>query len=847
MTLTTLQKTIRSIRLLHVVLVVLLFSFFACSPTKYLKKDEHLLVKSEIVVVDDKKVLQYYPEDYIRQKPNKKILGVALYARIYNLTDPAELEKREKKWKPKEEERNRRRLEKDKEPKEKFRFRRYWRKIGEAPVVFDRLQMRKSSKQITTLLKNKGYFNAKTTDSVAFTEKTASVRYKIKTGKPYTIRNYTDSIEDPVVDSLLTSYFKEKTQIKKGELVNVDYFGTEREKINEIMLENGYYRFAKEYIFFRVDTFVGNNQADVKILIKSPVETDEYGQYKKVPHKKYYFNNITIYPDYEPQAVIQKKKREEITYDTVPGDNGITFLVAKKRKHTKAVLTRGVTIATDSLYRASKAKGSFTYYSSLSNFRLINFDFREKESNNALGDTGKNYLYPHIKLTPQTPQSFTVELEGNTTSGRYGMAANLLYRHLNLFGGAEIFDVKGSVELNNQEKSANDDSYFSDKEWGVTTSIRFPNLLMPFSSRNFYLKYFPKTAFSLGYNFRYNSNYRRSIFSSSYGYDWRASEKSTHLLNVIEFSSVKISNIDSLYLVRSDSLGQFEEKYDHLILGSSYTITYNTQKATKSKNFHYIMLRIEPAGNLLNVIHSLSNSPKLGFGEYKRNVEAVRLGLAPDDSVVNTRVDELNEEKPQFNTLFNLPYAQYLKTELDFRYYQLLNSKNEIVYRINPGVIIPYGNSFYSPQEKRFFLGGASSMRAWQARQLGPGSFNNTIGIYQYGDVKLEMNLEYRFKMFWMFEGALFVDAGNIWSLAYNKQDEAEEKKFNFNRFYKEIAIGSGIGLRMDFDFFVFRFDFGYKVFDPTVIETKDTKRWFNWNKKLKENLSFSFGIGYPF
>jgi hypothetical protein len=566
--------------------------------------------------------------------------------------------------------------------------------------------MRKSSQQITTLLKNKGYYNAKTTDSVAFKGKTASVKYKVTAGKPYRIRNYTDSIEDSEVAKLLKSYLEKKSQIREGKRVDVDYFGTEREKINEIMLENGYYRFAKEYIFFQVDTFVGNNQADVKILIKSPVETDEYGQKKTVSHKKYYFNDMIIYPDHEPKSVIKKNQQEEINYDSVPGDNGVTFLIAKKNKYTKAVLTRGVTIETDSIYRTSKAKGSFSYYNSLSNFRLINFDFREKENNNAFGDTGRNYLYPHIKLTPQTPQSFTVELEGNTTSGKYGAGSSLLYRHLNVFGGAELLDLKFNVELNNQEQGTTTDSsrIFSDTEFGVNASIRFPNLLMPFSSRSFYLKYYPKTAFSLGYNFRYNSNYRRSIFSSSFGYDWRASEKSTHLLNVGEFSSVKMSRIDSLYLVRLDSLGQFQEKYDHLILGSSYTITYNTQKITKSRNFHYIMLRIEPAGNLLNLIHNLSNTPKLSYGEYMRGVELAKLPKDIEDAVIESKVDSLNNDRPGFNTLFNLPYAQYFKSEIDFRYYQILNSKNEIVYRINPGVIIPYGNSFYSPQEKRFFF-----------------------------------------------------------------------------------------------------------------------------------------------
>ena len=835
-----------SFRLLHGLLFFSLLFFFACSPTKYLKENEYLLVKSEIKIVDDKKVADYYPEDYIRQKPNKKLLGVPMYVRIYNLVDPAEEAKREAKRKLKEDKINRKRLEKGKETRELNGFGKWLRKIGEEPIVFNKVQMRKSSQQITTLLKNKGYFNAKTIDSVKYKGKTASVKYVIKAGKPYKIRNYKDSIEDPEVPKLLDSHFANKSKIKKGELVDVSYFDEERTKINEIMLENGYYRFAKEYIFFQVDTFVGNNQADVKILIKSPVETDDDGRKKITPHKKYYIRSLKIYPDHEPKAIIQKKKQETINYDTVPGEKGFTFLVAKKNKHTQAVLTRGVTIATDSIYRASKAKGSFTYYSSLSNFRLINFDFREPE--NIIGDTGRNFLDTHIKLTPSTPQSFTIELEGNTTSGRFGTAANLLYRHSNVFRGAEILDVKFSGELNNQEEGFDDNSNFSDKELGVSASIRFPNLLMPFSSRSFYLKYFPKTALSVGYSFRFNSNYRRSIFSSSFGYDWRSGDRYTHSLNVLEFSSVKLTEINPTYLDQLQDNGQFDEKYDHLILGSSYTMTFNSQKVTKSKDFHYIMIRLEPAGNILNLIQGASNAPKLSYGKYMREVEKAKLAKGTSDAIIDLKVDSLNLiNSSSFYTLFNLPYAQYFKTEIDFRYYQILNSKNELVYRINPGIIIPYRNSYYSPQEKRFFLGGASSMRAWPARQIGPGSFKDTVDlgvIYQYGDIKLEMNLEYRFKLFWMIEGALFADAGNIWSLAEN---DAEEKKFDFSRFYKEIALGTGVGLRMDFSFFVFRFDFGVKLYDPSI---KDKSKWLGMDTFSKDKgggITVNFGIGYPF
>lgn len=819
--------------------------FVACSPTKYLKEGEYFL-KEYSVEADNKKVMQYYPEDYVKQKPNKKIqfLNIYPYASIYNIVDPQKEEKREEKRRPVEERMNRKRLEKGKEPREKFYFSRWFRKIGEAPVVYSPVQAKKSAQQITTLLKNKGYYNAETTDSVKYKGKMASVYYNINAGKPYVIRNYRDSIEDPEVAKLLEGYFK-KSQIKAGLNVDVSLFDTERENINQRMLENGYYRFAKEYIFFEVDTFVGNHQADVLISVKSPVETNIEGNQVVGRHKKYYIKEMNIYPDYEPAAIIQNKKQDVINYDTVSGEKNIKFLIAKRNKYTQAVLTRGLTIASDSIYRASKAKGSFTYYSSLSNFRLINFDFKEPANIILNGDSGRSYLNTHIKLTPQTQQSYTVELEGNTTSGKYGMASNLLYQHLNLFGGAEILDLKFKVELNNQDPGVVvSDSYFSETEYGVIAAIRFPNMVSPFKTRSFYLKYYPKTAFSIGYNFRYNASYRRSIFSSSYGYDWRSSSSMSHFFNALEFSSVKISRMDSTYLSELLKSGQFEEKYDHMILGSSYTMTYNTQNIKKSRDFHYLRIRIEPAGNILYLIEKSAKAPKLGYGEYLRDAVKANNSSASDE-VVDFKVDSLNQARPDFYTLFNLPYSQYFKAEVDFRYYQILNSKNEIVYRINPGVIVPYGNSFYSPQEKRFYLGGASSMRAWQARQLGPGSFRQGKPIiYQYGDIKLEMNLEYRFKMFWVVEGALFIDAGNIWSLA--EYEQLDVKKFQIDRFYKEIAIGSGVGLRLDFSFFVFRFDFGFKLYDPSI---SDGSRWLGMSAfNFKENkITFNFGIGYPF
>ena len=609
-----------------------------------------------------------------------------------------------------------------------------------------------------------------------------------------------------------------------------------------MLLENGYYRFSKEYIFFEVDTFVGNKEADVKITLKNPAEQTENGQSKSGKHNQYYFKDVSIFPDYQPDAIIKKQDQQITNYDTIPGKNNVTFLIAKKNKYTQAVLTRGLTMYRDSIYRASIAKGSFGYYSSLSNFRLINFDFYEPEGINK-SDSGKNYLSSRIKLTPLTPQSFTIELEGNTTSGKYGMASNLLYQHLNVFGGAEILELKFKVELNNSEPSLQvENSYFSETEYGITASLRFPNMVAPFSTRNFYLKYFPKTALSVGYNFRYNSDYRRNILSATFGYDWRSSNTFAHVLDILDFSSVKLTNMSYDYLKDLIENGQFIEKYDHMIVGSSYTFTYNTQKIKKKSDFHFLKTRIELAGNLIYMFNKLANSPQLGYGDYQSDVLHTYNPNYSEDQI-NFIIDSLNNARPPFYTIAGLPYSQYFKTEFDFRYYQILNSKNEIVYRINPGIILPYGNSFYSPQEKMFFLGGASSMRAWPARSLGPGSFKDTTNLYQYGDLKIEANIEYRFKLFWMIEAAFFADAGNIWTMG--KYEEVEEKKFALDRFYKEIALGVGIGFRFDFSFFVFRFDFGFKQHDPSISEGD---KWLGMTGFTdKKNRTMSFGIGYPF
>ncbi len=814
--------------------------FFSCSPTKYIPEGEYLL-ESYKIKADNNEVLNFEIDDYIKQKPNKKILGVPVYARIYNLVDPVKEEKREEKRRPKEEALNRKRLAKGKEPKEKSYLTRWLRKIGEEPVIYSSVLTRNTTKQIETLLANNGYYDARVKDTVKFLEKRAYVNYYIESGKPYTIRYFNDTITDVKIRNSVHEYLKEHP-VKSGKRIVGDELAEIRADITRLLVNKGYFKFSNQYILFEIDTIGKDHQADITLIVKDPVTTDPAGNNIEISHEQYSFDNFYIYPDYEPENIIHQTKTREILYDTISVDEHTFILVDKKNRYRNSVLTQGLLTKHDSLYSSEKVQQTFRYYGFLSNFRLINIKFDEKVGTN---DSLKS-LDTHIRLTPSKQQSFTIELEGNYTSGKYGMGTNLNYQHLNLFGGAEIFNLQFKVELNNQDPGVIvENSYFNETEYGVNASILFPKLISPFKLKRVYQNVFPKTNFSAGYHFWYNSNYRRTVLSTIYGYRWKTNERSGHDLNPLEFNLVRLTNMSPKYLQDILATNQFKEKYDHIILNSSYTFTYNTQDVKKKRDFIYLRSSSEAAGNILNLIYSLINPPKMRSGDYQREVYQI---IADSDSSITDNdvdyyVDSLNRTLPSFYTMFNLPYAQYFKTEIDFRYYDIKTEREELVYRINPGIIFPYGNSYYSPQEKQFFLGGASSMRAWQARTLGPGSYSDTtVQVYQYGDIKLEMNIEYRFKMFWIIEGALFADAGNIWSIG--KYEENESKVFRFNHFYKEIALGAGFGTRFDFSFFIIRFDFGLKIYNPSLPEGN---RWINSEFYKSRNWTFNFGIGYPF
>jgi hypothetical protein len=350
------------------------------------------------------------------------------------------------------------------------------------------------------------------------------------------------------------------------------------------------------------------------------------------------------------------------------------------------------------------------------------------------------------------------------------------------------------------------------KEIGAETNIVFPKFFSPFKLEGFVKKYAPKTSISVSYNFQSRPDFTRSIANSSFSYRWNGNNNVTHTLWPLELSYVNIYNLSDTFrneIRNSALLYSFE---DHVINDARYTFELNNRAIGHSRNLMFLRFNLESAGNILNLVKTSFDKKDTG-SVYK---------------------------------LLNVPYFQYLMSDVDIRYYNVIDKQNRFVYRLFIGVGYPFGNSKNLPYEKKYFSGGPNSIRAWNTRDLGPGS-DTTNSEFSYpnknGDIKLEANIEYRFKLVWKIESAIFLDAGNVWE--FKKDVNKPGADFAWNRFYKEIALGTGFGFRFDFSFFLLRIDVGIKLHDPGLPEAD---RWFHDFKGFGLNdLHLKFGIGYPF
>ncbi|MPL66603.1 hypothetical protein SDC9_12290 [bioreactor metagenome] len=802
----------------------LLFIFFlsvilitACSPYKHISKDGYLLSKNK-VLVDSKTLPKSDFVNLVRQDPNSTFLGVKLGMYFYSISPSGE------------------------DSIVNFFHRNIFRRLGQKPVEFNKDMTYSSSQEMKDYLRIKGCFDGKVVDSVIYKKRKAEVFYHVNIGKRYKIDTFFVSAEDStILPSVLD--IMSNTTIKKGIYYDETIFSDERDRLTLELRKQGYFDFSSEYILFNVDTANNNYSAKVNLFISSKrksltIEEDTLNIANDDSFslfKKYKMRNIYIYSDYSTELLNTdlSKLDTSIIYHRQKDKFGLNKYIViaptPKKMNIKPIL-RSVMFQRDSLFSPVYAERTYNALNQLRNFKFIDISYIPSVLDNNLTELDTSLLDCVIRLSLVKPVQISTSLEANfsavnnslleTNSSNLGMEFNVGLSHKNTFKNAEIFssNAKAAFEMRSDIFSNKVDtisrwSLVNALEAGIDFGIEFPRFLIPFGTKFYSMQFLPHTTIKAGYNFQKRTYFERSIFNLNYGYSWNYSTKYTHAIIPIDINFVKVNITSQEYVDFISNLDRrIRYQYsDHLVTASRYSFVYNSQKINKKEDFLYFRFNIESAGNIINLVNKTAKSTQNDLKQY---------------------------------TIFGIPYNQYLRTDFDIKKYIYLTEKQSLVFRAYGGIGVPYGNSKGLPYEKSFFSGGNNNHRAWELRELGPGSSKMDQTQLRYdrsGDIQIGGNIEYRFPIYSVFEGAAFMDVGNVWTL-YDQKD-MEGGQFQFNRFYNELALGSGLGLRLNLQFIIVRFDFAIKLWDPA----KDlSDRWVLPNTEFS-NIKLNFGIGYPF
>lgn len=763
---------------------VVLFSFLmsGCRTNKYVPDDEYLLSKVKIEL-DQKSIDKTSLKSYQKQKPNTRIFGFwRFHLGLYNLSS----QKREDGW---------------------------FKRIGEAPVIYDSFLTKKTSKEFERFMHNKGYYNAEVRDSTILKKnRSAEVHYYIKAHEPYKIKAFETQVKDDSLRNLLSIPGNE-SNIKPDMIFDSDMLGSESQRLLRKMQNEGFYKSAKNILYYEADTAKNNHGVDLKLVVEQESSGDTSGLGAKKNHERYTYRNFYYHSELE----IQDALFADIgSIDTIKKDTlriGNHFFIFKKQPRFKPDLLMNANhLADKKFYSVELVDRTYNELFALRLFKVVNIRFAETGQKDSLGYPMLDCIF---QLTPGMSQSYSASIEGTNSLGDFGVSGTLGYQHKNLFRGGEIFDLQFLAATQKQSYGVGDSANtFHSVETGIDARITLPKYLAPFLKSNFFRYSTPQTFFNISYNYQKRPDYTRTIARTAYGYQWKSSDLVTHRVNALDINLVKMFALDSAFIDRIENLYIRSSYIDHSITAFNYSYTYSTQILNKP-DYMVFRYNIETAGNMLYLLNTAFGGPKY---------------LSEGGTI------------EQYH-LFRTPFAQYLKIDLEYRKSWTLDYRNSLVLRTFGGTAFAYGNADQIPFERKFFSGGANGIRAWPIRTLGPGSYQADPNEFpnQSGDIKLEANAEYRFKMLGPLEGAIFFDMGNIWSV----KDNREGTEFNLNRFYKEIALGSGIGARYDFSYVILRLDLAFKIHDPSLAVGS---RWIAPVDYFERgNINFVFGIGYPF
>ncbi|MCQ2288489.1 MAG: BamA/TamA family outer membrane protein [Muribaculaceae bacterium] len=754
----------------------------SCSSTKHVPEGRLLLDKVKINI-DDKNANLQNSElvNFLRQTENHKVLGgLKLQLALYNLSgrDSAN-------W-----------------------FNRWIQRVGVPPVIYDSTLTEASASQLHVALKNKGYMK----NEVSYTvdadsaKKKARVNYNIKLGEPY----YISSIDYNVPDDTLRNIIVADTAVypvKVGDLFDRNKLDTWRQNITDNLRNHGYYAFNKEYITFTADTAVDSHDVGLTLNTKDPVRDDRMPYYDS--HKPFYVRSVTYVTDYDPVDM----RKGYYGADTV-SYNDLTIMYGEDRYLKQQVLDECNYIEPGKQYSAEDINRTYKALGRLNILKSINIDVRP------MGEMdGKVWLDTYVLLSRDKSQAISASVEGTNSEGDLGFGIGLDYRHRNLVKGSEALNAKFrmSYESLSGDLSGLINNNYS--EYAAEVGVTYPKFKFPFLKNDFKKKIQASTELATSFNYQERPEYTRILAGAAWRYLWtERSQQQRHTFNLIDLNYVYLPKSQSHFL---DSISNPLLRYsyeDHFIMRMGYNFYYTNKRSNTllnnsfQPNVYTLRAAVETAGNLLYGISNMVGQKREADDSYK---------------------------------VFGIRYAQYVKAEGDFAYTHNFDPRSSVAFHAGVGIAVPYGNSTVLPFEKRFYAGGANGVRGWGVRTLGPGSFNTSKSqsrfIYQCGDIRLDLNLEYRAKLFWVIEMGAFIDAGNIWTI--RDYEDQPGGVFKFNKFYEQIAVAYGLGLRLDFTYFLIRVDMGMKAHNPASGEN----HWPLFSPNFKRDSEFHFSVGYPF
>ncbi|MFY7936414.1 MAG: BamA/TamA family outer membrane protein [Flavobacterium sp.] len=833
--------------------------FYSCSEVRKLQKKQ-LLIEDNEIIVNNKSVNSEDLHNQLYQKPNSKLFGFKPRLQLYNLSKK-NADSSYQAWLLKKPNRLDRMI-KLYSKKQVNRLGKsflvsgysdFFKQVGEAPSILDTARVRKSEIRLQSYQFNRGFFDVKVASKIdSLKNKKVKVTYQINTGKLYVIDSIFRNIDSQIVDSLYQN-ISGNSLIKTGETYIAENISNEKKRIATEFRNRGLYHFQENYIKRPdIDTIGKKNKLNITFNIGNRIVKNADSTYTE-PFKLYKINKVNIFTD-------KQVKERAIGIDSISYKK-FNFYSSGKLKYKPKALVNAIFIEEGKLFSEQDKTLTTRALSNLKVFAYPRIQYVE--------DATGNGLIANIVLTPLKKYNFNIK--GDFTQSNiqlFGISGFTGITFRNLFKGAEILDfsLRGNLGSSKDASIKNStDAFFNILEYGADVKLSFPRIFFPINTSNIIRKEsLPSTSITLGLSKQTNIGLDKENYYGSFYYDWGLNKDETKKfkLDLFNLQFVKNLNIDNYFNVYNysyNTLNNLAQMYNtnatfedaagnltfsgavdfinevksgvisvadetdfktintigerrkrlienNLILSSSFSYNLSTKRSVNDVQFYNIKAKIESSGNLLSVIA-------------KQKKEA------------------LNSNDNQ--TVFGVEYAQYLKTEFEYIKHLHLYKKSSLAFRFFGGVAVPYGNSNSVPFSRSYFAGGSNDNRGWQAYSLGPGS-SLSVNDFNEANLKLSLNLEYRFNIFNSLNGALFTDAGNIWNVSDNVEEE--KLKFKGTKSFQEVALGTGFGLRYDFGFFVIRGDLGFKAYNPAKEYSQRWLKDMNFSKTV-----FNIGINYPF